>query len=203
MCLDVRQPLPDSVFEILRVQRSERFQFTTMHLSCYQYNLRELIVNRPTGAPFRLTVALFRLQTDCFQAKDSLYFWLAVNSTRISLKSVNGALVSNVFNSSPKIIANGNTIYFELFLQYKPKNGFTLPPEKEMVFVAKSFLLPSYKRLKFACLFIGNHFLRSFVSPAILNPRLAQRPSRSLVPGTFRSRIVDTAQRLNLCLNYK
>lgn len=90
--------------------------------------------------------------------------------------SLNGALVNSMFTvqivRSPNKY-NGNTIYFELFQWYKPKNGITLPPEKEMVFVAKSFLLPSYKRLNFACLFIGNHFLRSFVSPAILNRPLA------------------------------
>lgn len=53
-------------------------------------------------------------------------------------------------------------VYFEQLLQYKPKNGITLPPEKEMVFAAKSFLLLSYKRLKFACLYIGNHFIAQF-----------------------------------------
>ena len=31
-----------------------------------------------------------------------------------------------------------------------------------MVFAAKSFLLLSYKRLKFACLYIGNHFIAQF-----------------------------------------
>ena len=31
-----------------------------------------------------------------------------------------------------------------------------------MVFAAKSFLLLSYKRLKFACLFFGNHFNAQF-----------------------------------------
>lgn len=55
----------------------------------FKTQLRELTVNRPTGhgAAFGLTVAPFRLRADYIQDEYTLHVWLALNSTRVSLKS--------------------------------------------------------------------------------------------------------------------